>query len=209
MLPSPSILLAVDIVVIAVTWWSLQVLLVQRDDIGKADRVLPWWFVWQKETLLEAAKRKLKEETWYGNFSIHNVGVFDAIERDKRWRVVSAGFLALTYKTDFPFKDGKSTHDAKFFSLEKLPKLWFDHKEIIKTTLKYIQNTIMHTDIAKPLFDKQFTLNDLQTVYELILWKKLNVRNFRKKIIDIELIKPTWNIEMWVGHRPAQYYMFA
>ena len=207
MFPSPSLLVAVDIVVIAVTWWSLQVLLVQRNDVG--NRVLPWWFVWVQETLLDAAKRKLQEETWYAKFSIHTTWIFDAVERDYRARVLSIWFLALTHKTDFPFKDGKSTSDAKFFPLQKIPKLWFDHKEIIKTTINYMQQNIMHTDIAKPLFDKQFTLNELQTVYEIILWKQLNVRNFRKRIIDIGLIKPTGEIEIGVWHRPAQYYMFA
>ena len=168
MLPTPSILVAVDIIVIAVTWWELKVLLVQRSDMGKADRVLPWAFVEKKETLLDAAKRTLKEETWYADFSIHNMGTFDAVDRDSRARVLSIGFLALTHRIDFPFKDWEHTKNSQFFPLNKLPKLWFDHKDIIQATIKYMQNNIMHSDITKPLFDKQFTLTQLQTTYCLL-----------------------------------------
>lgn len=209
MLPTPSILVAVDIIVIAVTGGVLKVLLVQRSDSIQETRVLPGGFVKKEETLLDTARRKLREETGYANFMVHNVGTFDAIHRDSRERVLSIGFLALTHKIDFPFKDGKNTKNAQFIPIDSLPPLEFDHADIIKTTLQYLQEKVMYTDIAKPLFWKQFTLTELQTAYEAILWKELNVRNFRKKVIDIGLVIPTGEVEIGVGHRPAQYFMFA
>jgi len=209
MLPKPSLLVAVDTIVLAVHEWDLKVLLVQRNDTPQDTRVLPWGFVREEETLLETAKRKLKEETGYADFTVHNVGTFDAINRDERARVLSIWFLALTYKIDFPFEDGKNTKNAQFISLCHLPKLGFDHKKMIHSTLEYLQEKIMYSDIAKPLFGKQFTLTELQTAYELILGKQLNIRNFRKRIVDIWLVVPTGEVEIGVGHRPAQYFRFA
>ena len=185
LLPIPSILLAVDVLVFAVTAGELKVLLVQRKDTTQETRVLPGGFVTTNETLLQTAKRKLKEETGYADFTVHNTGIFDAVKRDERARVVSTAFLALTHQIDFPFQDGENTKNAQFHSLKKLPFLAFDHKDIITTTLHYLQEKLMYTDIAKPLFPQQFTLTELQTTYEAILSKELNVRNFRKRMIDL------------------------
>ena len=207
-LPKPTILIAVDVIVIAVTCWTLQVLLVQRSDIKKESWVLPGWFVGQKETLLQAAKRKLQEETWYNKFTIHDIWIFDAVTRDPRARVISAWFLAVTNKTLFPFKDWYHTSNAQFFPIHTLPYLLFDHKKIIASAVKKLQELIMHTNIAKELLPKEFTLTDLQKTYEQILWKELNVRNFRNKVVEDWLIKPTWNIQIGVWHRPAQYFSF-
>ena len=209
MLPTPSILVAVDIIVLAVTEWSLKVLLIQRKESPQETWALPGWFVHVDETLLDTAKRKLKEETGYADFEVHNIGTFDALDRDNRARVLSVGFLALTHKTDFPFEDGKNTKNASFISLKELPHLGFDHAKIIESTLTYLQDKVMHSNIARPLFDTQFTLTELQMAYECILGKELNVRNFRKKVIEMWLIVPTWEVEIGVGHRPAQYFTFA
>lgn len=134
---------------------------------------------------MDTAKRKLKEETGYADFEVHNIGTFDALDRDNRARVLSVGFLALTHKTDFPFEDGKNTKNASFISLKELPHLGFDHAKIIESTLTYLQDKVMHSNIARPLFDTQFTLTELQMAYECILGKELNVRNFRKKVIEM------------------------
>jgi 8-oxo-dGTP diphosphatase len=115
----------------------------------------------------------------------------------------------LTHKIDFPFEDGKNTKNAQFISLRHLPNLGFDHREIIQSTLAYLQEKIMYSDIAKPLFNTQFTLTELQTAYELILGKELNIRNFRKRMVDIGLVVSTGEMEIGVGHRPAQYFKFA
>lgn len=205
----PHILLAVDVVVIAVVWWNLQVLLVQRSDVKKESRVLPWWFIDEKETLLQAAKRKLGEETWYNKFTIHELGMFDAIKRDPRTRVVSAWFLAVTNHTDFPFKDGYHTYNAQFFSIDALPYMLYDHKDIVDAAVKKLQKLVMYTNTAKDLLSKEFTLTELQGVYENILGKTLNVRNFRKKLLDEKIVFATGNMEIWVWHRPAQYYSFV
>ena len=207
-LPNPDILIAVDTIVIAVTWWSLQVLLVQRSDIKKESWVLPWGFISKKETLQQAAKRKLQEETWYSKFSIHEIGIFDAVNRDPRARIISAWFLAVTNKTLFPFKDWYHTRNAQFFAVNKLPFLLYDHKAIIQSAVKKLQGLIMQTTIAKELLPKEFTLTDLQRLYEHILWKKMNVRNFRTKMIEDGIVIPTGNMQIGVWHRPAQYFRF-
>lgn len=208
-LPKPTILIAVDAIVIAVVGWALQVLLVQRSDIKKESRVLPGWFIDHKETLLQAAKRKLQEETGYNKFTIHDIWIFDAVARDPRARVISAWFLAVTNKTLFPFKDGYHTRNAQFFPIQKLPNLLYDHKKIIASAIDKLKELIMHSNIAKDLLPKEFTLTDLQKIYEHILWTSLNVRNFRSKIIEDKLVKPTGNIQIGVWHRPAQYFTFV
>lgn len=208
-LPKPELLVAVDAIVIAITKNKPQVLLVQRSDIKKEFRVLPWGFVQKKETLLQAAKRKLHDETWYNNFTIRQVWVFDDIKRDPRDRVISVWFLAVTNTIQFPFKDWFHTKNAQFFSIQKLPNLLYDHKQIIQSALKKLQKLIMYTTIAKDLLPKEFTLTELQKVYENILGKKLNVRNFRTKLLNDNIVTPTWNMQLWVWHRPAQYFSFV
>lgn len=207
-IPAPAILVAVDIIVLAVHQGKIKVLLVQRSDIKTPTRVLPGGFVTAKETLALAAKRVLKTETWYDKFNIHPIKIFDEPKRDSRWRVISAPFLALTNTTDFPFKDGIHTKNATFFSLNRLPTSLYDHKDIIKEAFSFLQENIMHTDIAKDLFPKEFTLTHIQQTYEQILKKELNTRNFRTKLLEENIVIPTWNIQLGVWHRPAQYYTF-
>lgn len=207
-LPNTEVIIAVDTVVIAITKNKPQVLLAQRADTKKESRVLPGWFLQKKETLLAAARRKVEEETGYKTFSIHQIGIFDDIKRDPRWRVVSIAFLAITNSTSFIKKISKHTKNAQFFSIKKLPPLLYDHKKIIQSAWKKLQKLVMYTSIAKDLLPKEFTLTALQKVYENILGTKLNVRNFRTKLLHGGIVIPTGNTEIGVWHRPAQYYIF-
>jgi 8-oxo-dGTP diphosphatase len=209
-LPTPSILLAVDTLVIAVNDGRLRVLLVERTGSTPPLRVIPGGFVESDETCLQAAKRKLQEETGYSSFSIHPIGIFDDITRDSRARVISYAHIALTHKTSFPFHDGLYTSHATFFPITALPQnIGYDHRHIITSAITYLQDVIMHTSIAKALLPKDFTLAQLQSVYETIIGKTLNTRNFRTKLIDEWIIKATGKMEIGVGHRPAQYYRFG
>ncbi len=208
-LPQTNILVAVDVVVIAIVWWTMQVLLVQRSDIKKPSWVLPWWFIDEKETLSHAAKRKLWEETGYNKFAIYEVWVFDDVKRDPRARIISSAFLALTNHIDFPFTDGYHTKNAQFYDIDQLPHVLYDHKKIIAQAICKLQSMILTTNIAKNLLPKKFTLTELQKICETILGKPLNVRNFRTKLIEEKLVVPTWEMQIGVWHRPAEYYMFS
>lgn len=204
-----KILVTVDDVVFTIINNKLQILLIKRlIQPFKDYRALPWWFVLQQESLDEAAYRELKEETNVDNVYLEQLYTFWDPERDPRWRVISVAYMALAPRENLFIKAWSDAKEVKFFPINRLPKLAFDHKNIIETAIKRLQWKITYSNIAQFLLPEKFKLSDLQKVYEIILWKKLDTRNFRKKIEKLWIIEPTWEKEIWVKHRPAMLYRF-
>ena len=204
-----NILVAVDDVIFTIINNKLQVLLIKRLlEPFKDYWAIPWWFVLEDETLEEAAYRELKEETNISDVYLEQLYTFGWPDRDPRWYVVAVSYLALTPREKVSLKAWSDAKEAKFFPVNKLPKLAFDHKDIVKLALERLKGKLTYSNIAKFLLPEKFTLTQLQKVYEIILERKLDTRNFRKKIEKLWIIEPTWEKEVWVSHRPALLYKF-
>jgi len=204
-----NILVSVDAVIFTIINDKLEVLLVKRRiEPFKDYRAIPGGFVLDNESLEEAAYRELKEETNVNNVYLEQLYTFWDPKRDPRWYVVTVSYLALSPREKLTLKAGSDAKEAKFFPVDKLPKLAFDHNKIINYALERLKWKLTYSNIAKFLLPEKFTLTQLQKVYEIILGKKLDTRNFRKKIEKLWIIECTGEKEVGVNHRPALLYRF-
>ena len=194
---------------------SFSVLLVRRDNypqIGKWG--VPGGFIGMQETAMSAAHRLLRSKAGViGNIYLEQLYTFDDINRDPRTRVFSIAHMALIDKNNLHYS---GAHDAKWFDIEFSDKklllhaddltltdkdLAFDHATIIRTGIERLRNKIEYTDIVFDMMPREFTLGELQQVYEIILGKKLIPAAFRRTIAN--KVVPTNKMRTGSGHRPS------
>lgn len=205
-----DILVTVDNVIFTIINEKLQVLLVSRPiEPFRWAWTLPWGFVVENETLEEAAYKKLEEKTSVKNIYLEQLYTFSDIDRDPRWRVISTTYMALVAKENLLLKSWINSWDIKFFPVNSLPKLWFDHKNVIEYAVKRLKWKFEYTNIAQYILPEKFTLTQLQNVYEIVMNQKYDVRNFRKKINKLWILKETWEKEIWNKYRPAKLFKFS
>jgi len=203
-----DILVTVDNVIFTIINDKLQVLLVSRPiEPFKDFRTLPWWFVLESETLQDAAYRKLEEKTSVKNVYLEQLYTFSDINRDPRWRVISTTYMAIVARENLLLKSW--TWDIKFFPVNALPKLWFDHKNVIEYAIKRLKRKLEYTNLAQYILPEKFTLTQLQNVYKIVLNQEFDVRNFRKKINKLWILEETWEMEVWNKYRPAKLFKFT
>ena len=205
--PRPS--LTVDCVVFGLDEEDLKVILIKRDLEPFAGQwALPGGFVQLDETLKETAIRELREETGIEKVFLEQLYTFGRVDRDSRERVVSVAYYALVNLRDHKIKATTDARDAAWFPVYDLPKLAFDHDEIFNVALKRLKGKVRYEPIGFELLPKKFTLTQLQQMYEKILEQNLDKRNFRKKIISMDLLEEMDEVEMDVAHRAARLYKF-
>ena len=200
--------LAVDCVVFGLDS-HLKVLLIERGlEPFKGSWALPGGFVEMNESLDEAARRELEEETGVKNVFLEQLYTFSAPDRDPRDRVVSVGYYALVRLSDHRLQAATDANDAQWFDVRKLPVLAFDHAEILRVAKERLQGKVRYQPIGFELLPKKFTLRQLQQLYEVVLERELDKRNFRKKILSMEILKELDEFETGVAHRAARLYRF-
>jgi 8-oxo-dGTP diphosphatase len=205
----PRAALTVDCVVFGFDGGELKVLLIERGlEPFKGRWALPGGFVRVEETLDEAARRELVEETGLKNVFLEQLYSFGEIKRDPRERVVSVAYYALVKLSDHRAKAATDAANAEWFLVSKLPKLAFDHAEILRTALGRLQGKVRYQPIGFELLPEKFTLSQLQHLYEAVLETALDKRNFRKKVLGFGLLLPLEETLMAGRHRPAQLFRF-
>src|SRR5438132_3935990 len=177
----PRAALTVDCVVFGFDEGELKVLLIQRALVPfKGKWALPGGFVRVDETLDEAARRELAEEAGLKDVFLEQLYSFGALDRDPRERIVSVAFYALVRLSDHRAKAATDAANAQWFPISKLPKLAFDHADILRTALARLQGKVRYQPIGFELLPQKFTLSQLQHLYEAVLETQLDKRNFRK-----------------------------
>ena len=201
--------LTVDIVVFALDQDDLQVMLIQRDIEPFAGQwALPGGFVRVDETLDAAAERELREETGLTDIFLEQLYTFGELGRDPRERVITVAYYALVNLTGHAVHASSDARNAAWFPVNELPKLAFDHQRILNVALQRLRGKVRYQPIGFELLPEKFTLRQLQHLYEIILDRPLDKRNFRKKVHSMEILKATNEIETDVAHRAAQLYRF-
>src|SRR5216117_2663062 len=201
--------LTVDIVVFALDATDLQVMLIQRDQGPfEGDWALPGGFVNVDETLDAAAARELQEETGLRDIFLEQLYTFGAVDRDPRERVVSVAYYALVKLADFSTKAATDAADARWFPISNVPRLAFDHANILATALTRLKGKVRYQPIGFELLPLKFTLSELQHLYEAVLETQLDKRNFRKKVLSFGLLVALNETQMAGRHRPAQLFRF-
>jgi 8-oxo-dGTP diphosphatase len=205
----PRAALAVDCAVFGLDDEGLKILLVQRGIEPYRGRwALPGGFVRLDETLEQAARRELTEETALERVYLEDFGVFDALERDPRERVISFAFYGLVKLSDHRVHAATDAAHAAWFALHDLPRLAFDHEEIVATAIVRLRRRVRTQPIGFELLPAKFTLSQLQRLYEIILERPLDKRNFRKRVLALELLEELDEVEEDVAHRAARLYRF-
>ncbi len=188
---------------------ALKVLLIRRKLPPYEGRwALPGGFVQMDESVDAAAVRELREETGVGNVFLEQLYTFGAVERDPRDRIVSVAYYALINLLDHPTQAATDASAAQWFELATLPALGFDHAEILSGAIARLRAKIRYEPIGFELLPEVFTLSQLQRLYEQILERSLDKRNFRKKLLKMNLLIDTGEKETGVAHRAAQLYQF-
>ena len=201
--------LTVDCVVFGLDDDELRLLLVERDFEPYTGRwALPGGFVRLEETLEEAARRELEEETGITKLYLEQLYTFGDVRRDPRERVVTVAYYALVKLSDHHVRAATDARSAAWFSVADLPPLAFDHEQIVQVALNRLKGKVRYEPIGFELLPRKFTLSQLQTLYELILERELDKRNFRKKILGMDLLIELDEVQRGVAHRAARLYSF-
>ena len=176
----------------------------------KSKWALPGGYVRISETLDDVALRILKEKTNVQNIYLEQLYTFGDPLRHPTSRVITCAYFALIRSDDIvlSFEENTEITEVKWHSVNSLPALAFDHKEIIEYSLKRTRERLEFCPIAFQLLPQKFTLTELQKAYEMILMKKLDKRNFRKKFLSLAILKELDEYTKSGSKRPARLYSF-
>ncbi len=195
-----------DIVIFTIQNKELKVLLVKRGiEPFKGKWAIPGGFVRINENLEDAAKRELEEETGVKNVYLEQLYTFGNPKRDPRGRVITVSYMAPINSDMIKLEAKTDASMAQWFSVKKIPILAFDHKEILDYALKRLKWKFEYTTVAFSLLPKEFTLSQIQSIYEIAFNKKFDKRNFAKKILSLDILKEE-GIKKDVSHRPPMIY---
>jgi len=201
--------LTVDCVVFGLDDQDLKVLLIQRKlNPFRGQWAIPGGFVNVGESIDDAARRELQEETGLEKVFLEQLCTVGDPKRDPREHVVTVAHYALVRLSDHRVCAATDAAQALWFSLDDLPKLAFDHDAILKTAHERLQNKLRYQPVGFELLPKLFTLRQLQELYEVVLDRALDKRNFRKKILKMGVLVETDEVESDVAHRAARLYRF-
>jgi 8-oxo-dGTP diphosphatase len=205
--PRPA--LTVDCVVFGLDEGDLKVLLIRRALEPFAGKwALPGGFVRMEESLDDAARRELHEEAGIRPGHLEQLYSFGEPKRDPRGRVVTVAYFALVKLTEHEVHAASDAREAAWFSVWDTPKLAFDHAEILSVALQRLKGKVRYQPIGFELLPPKFTLTQLQRLYEVVLERPLDKRNFRKKILSFEFLEELDEVEQDVSHRAARLYRF-
>ena len=205
--PQPA-LVTVDLVIFTIREGGLHVLLVERGIAPFVGRwALPGGFI-RNESLEEAAKRELEEETGVRDVYLEQLYTFGDLDRDPRGRVVTVAYYALIRSNGAPPVGGTDAAKARWWPVSERPALAFDHDAILDYAVERLRAKLEYTTVGFQLLPRKFTLGQLQGVYEAILGRRLDKRNFRRKLGLLGVLTPLKERVGEVG-RPAQLYAFS
>lgn len=203
----PHAALTADCVIFGFDGKQLNILLIERGIYPyKGCWAFPGGFMNMNETMEQCAMRELQEETGLTDAFIEQFHVFSGVTRDPRERVVTCAFLALVNIKEV--RGGDDAAQAKWFPLDQTPPLAFDHDHILRVALKHLKEKIHFEPIGFELLPEEFTMTQLQTLYEAILEVQFDRRNFAKKFLKLELIHPVEIDKKEGSNRHVIYYRF-
>jgi len=207
----------VDIALLTIKEGELNVLLIQRkEDPFKNCWAIPGGFVEANESALKSAERELREETGIPYLYLEQLYTFTEKGRDPREEIANtptriwsvAHFALVEYQRYSKLVAGSDAKRAKWFKVSKLPKLAFDHAEIIAMAIERVRGKISYTNIGFELVPEQFTMTELQHVFEAVRGEKLDRNNFRTKILSLNILQKTGKFKNEGPGKPAPYYRF-
>lgn len=187
-----------------------KVLLIRRKNNPYKDM---WGLVggalYNNESLEEGLNREIFEKTGLKKVRLFQFGTFDEMDKTPGMRMVAVCYIGVINAGKAVLsKENRNTTNVDWFPLDRVPKLAFNHNLILKNALEELKLKITQSDILKVLFNSDFTMPELQKVYEGILARTFDRRNFRKKILSLGIVYDTNKFDNQNGSKPAKLYRF-
>jgi 8-oxo-dGTP diphosphatase len=205
---NPSV--TVDVVILTMRKRRLEALLVKRKRWPYEGLwAIPGGVVAADESLEDAARRKLEQEASVRDVYLEQLYTFGDPHRDPRRRVITVVYYALIRADELRLAVADDAAESAWFPVDSLPPLAFDHESILTYTMQRLRGKLEYTTIGFQLLAPEFTLSELQEVYEAILNRPLDKRNFRKKVLSTGILEPTTHTRKSGQHRPAALYRFS
>ncbi len=206
--PHPAV--TVDAILFTVDASRLKVLLIRRQLAPFAGRwALPGGFVRMDESLDDAARRELAEEAGVAVRWLEQLYTFGEVDRDPARRAITVTYFALIDARKLAPKAGSDATSVGWYPVDELPPLAFDHRRIVDYALERLRYKAEYAPVAFQLLPREFTLSELQEVYEVILGKPLDKRNFRRKVLSLDIVEETGRERREGRGRPAALYRFS
>ncbi|MFP5470575.1 MAG: NUDIX hydrolase [Bacteroidia bacterium] len=200
---------SIDCVVFGFDGEDLKVLLIERgEEPFKGFWALPGDLIHPKEHLETSVNKVLKDLTGLTGLYFEQVETFGEVDRHPLGRVITTSYYTLVKISDYKLNPSSFAAEAQWFSIKKVKKLGFDHNKILNSCFNQLKRSVRIKPIGFELLPPYFTLTELQNLYEAILDVQLDKRNFRKKILQMDFLIDTGNIQENVSHRPAKLYEF-
>jgi 8-oxo-dGTP diphosphatase len=198
----------VDTVIFTVSEEKLRVLLVKRAEEPFAGFwSIPGGFLKLGESLDDAAVRVMNDKTGVKQVYLEQLYTFGEPGRDPRARVITVAYFALIPWLHLAHPESTKVMDLAWYPVDGLPRLAFDHRNILDYAVKRLQAKVAYSNIVYGLMPESFRLSDLQKMYEIISNRELDKRNFRKRMLATGLLRETGHKETG-AHRPAMLYSF-
>jgi 8-oxo-dGTP diphosphatase len=201
--------LAVDVVCFRVREGKLEMLLgeVASNNKFKGQLAHIGGLIHVDETAEQSIDRLLLDKAGFNKIYKEQLYTFSRVNRDPRGRVVSVAYIAFTNNTDTQNLENAGVQTV-WRLVQDEPKLAYDHNEITKVAVERLRSKIIYTNIARYLITEEFTLSDLQKVYEAILGEGMDKRNFRKRVLSLGILQDTKRTIKKGVMRPASLYRF-
>lgn len=201
--------LSIDCVIFGFDHGKLKILLIKRNEEPFINTwALPGNLVAVDEDLNGAARMILKEISGLDSVFLEQVKTFGEIDRHPIGRVITTAYFALINSENLELHPGSLAEKAEWVALEDVRQLAFDHNNILQACVNHLRKSIRNKPIGFELLPQKFTLSELQDLYEAIIRQKLDKRNFRKKILSMNILIDNKEQQMKVAHRPARLYEF-
>ncbi len=201
--------IATDIIIFTVEENELKVLLIKMNKAPFVDCwAAPGGLIQGKESVDQAAERVLFEKTGLKDVYLEQLYTFGEVGRDPFGRVVSVAYFALISGDGLKLATSAEHGQIRWFGVSELPKLAYDHKDMVKSAIERLRGKLEYTNIVYSLLPDSFTLSELQGAYEVILGRHLDKRNFRKKVLSLGMLRKTGKLDLGKKNRPAELYAF-
>lgn len=165
--------------------------------------------LYNDEELIDGMKREIIEKTGIDGVYLEEFKTYSKLDRSPLMRMVAVAYLGIIDSDKYTIiKDTIKTSDANWYELDAIPPLAYDHNEILIDAYEVLKSRIKESDLLKCLYPNGFTMPEIQKIYESILDKQFDRRNFRKKLLNLGFIEPTNRTIKFDGNKPAIVYRF-
>jgi len=203
--PHPAV--TTDVVIFTIRDDQLKLLLIKRAGAPyKGKWALPGGFVHLDEDIDSGARRELEEETGVSGVYLEQLYTFGGVDRDPRERVITVAYFALIPSDKIQLRAATDAEAVGWFGFDELPSLAFDHQAIVDMAHERLVAKLDYSTIAFQFMPEQFTLRQLQDIYEIILQEEVDKRNFRKWVMALDQLQETDAMSQEGAGRPARLY---